>query len=59
MALWFVCPFDSKWGDWDPGAAAGQTECLSPIAGGIHIVHVCIYSLTIHLHLAQPDKGAG
>lgn len=40
--LWpqeFVCLCASNWKDWDPGAAAQQTECLSPIAGGIHAVH--------------------
>lgn len=38
----FICAGDSNWRDWDPGADAGQTERLSPSAGGIHIVLVNI-----------------
>lgn len=59
MALRLVHPFFSNWGDWDPGTAAGQTECLRPAAGRIHVIPVCIYNLTTQLHLAQPDRGAG
>ena len=59
MTLRLVCPFDSNWGEWEPGEGAGQIECLSSTAGGIHTAHVCIYSLTMPLHLAQPDTGAG
>lgn len=36
-----ICSGASKWGDWDPWAASGQTEYLSSAAGGIHIA--CIY----------------
>jgi len=32
-----------KRGDWDAGAAAGQTECLSLAAGGIYIAHAYIH----------------
>lgn len=46
LELWpqgLVCPCASNWKDWDPGAAAQQTECLSLTAGGIHMVYLCKY----------------
>lgn len=46
LPLAFVCASDSNWGDWDPGTAPGQTEFLSPAAGGIHAVPMYVYILT-------------
>lgn len=46
VELWpqgLVCLCASNWKDWDPGAAAQQTECLNLTAGGIHTVHLCKY----------------
>lgn len=37
-----VC-LDARLGDWDPGAASWQGECLSTAVGGIHLVHMHIY----------------
>ena len=55
-----ICPDDSNWGDWDPGAAAGQTECLSLAAGGIQVVCVYIYVfLLVYLLPAQLGRGVG
>ena len=44
-------------GDWDPGAAAGQTGCLSPAAGGDpHCVWVYIYLYVFPLTDLFPDQ---
>lgn len=41
-----VCPDASNEGDWDQGAATGQTEYLSPAAGWTHLVHMHIRIFT-------------
>lgn len=49
-----VCPDASNEGDWDQGAATGQTEYLSPAAGWTHLVHMHIRIFTpSELHPAQ------
>lgn len=41
------------------GEAAGQTECVSPAAGGIHAVHTYAYIFSqAELHPAHPERGA-
>jgi len=57
-ALGIVCPMTSNGEDWDPGAAAGQTECLSPAAGGMHIVHTFTYILTSGPPSYSASKGS-
>ena len=52
-----IHPGASNWGDWDPGAAAGQTECLSQAAGGIHVIYIYISSLLTDPHPEQPERG--
>lgn len=50
-----LCPGASNWGDRIPRAATRQAECLSPAAGGTHLVHIYIYT-PVDFHLAQPKK---
>lgn len=43
-------------GDWDPGVAIGKTECLGPVAEGIHVVdthshtHIYTHICKIYVH---------
>ena len=46
VVLKVTCPGASNWGGWDPGAATGQTGCLSSSAAGNHSAHVCMCILT-------------
>jgi len=39
----FACSGASAWGDWDPQAAAGQTDSPCPAAGGTHIRCMCAF----------------
>lgn len=54
--LWpqgLVCPCTSNWRAWDPRAATGQPEYLSPAAGGTHIVHKYTY---IHMYICNYEQ---
>ena len=62
MGLWpwvLMCPCDSNWGNWDPGAATGQADCPSSAKGAVHIVHryICIYTLTKRSSYCSARKG--
>lgn len=52
-------PDARSWGDWD----RGTSYCLSPAAGGIHIVHMymCTDVYFTHMDLPpdQPERGTG
>lgn len=54
-----VCPDASNWRDWDPASSTGQTECLSPTAGEIHLVHMYVSILTSGPPFSQLERGAG
>lgn len=41
-----TCLGAGHWADWDPGAATGQAERLSPAAAGIHTL--CMYMYNFH-----------
>lgn len=41
------------------GAAAGQTECLSPTAGGIHVIPVCVCILGRAPPCCSAREGSG
>ena len=68
--LWpqgLICPGASNWEDSDPGAANGQAECLSPVAGGIHVMHAHVHArVCVHVSFPlldlphnQPLRGIG
>lgn len=38
-----IYPGATNWADWDPGAAAGQAECLRSAAGKTHLAHTDLY----------------
>lgn len=59
QTMGFICPNTSNQGNWDPGTAT--VLCLSPAAGGNHLVHMCIdtYILSLADHPAHPRRGAG
>lgn len=63
-----MCPGASNQRDWDPEAATGQTESLSPAAAEIHLVRtymcVCVYiNIYISILPSEPssysERGAG
>jgi len=56
VALEVACPGDTNWGDWDPVAAIGQTECLIPDAGGVNIIYLYQFPIS-DLYPGQPEKG--
>lgn len=62
LGLWawgLKCPGAWSWWDWDLGAAVGQTELLSPAAGGMGTdVCVCAFS-PVHLCAVQPQGRGG
>lgn len=54
-----VCPGAINWEGWDPEVATGQTEGMSALVGGIHIVFIYIYvSLLMDLSIA-PERTEG
>lgn len=38
-----IYPGATNWAAWDPGAAAGQAECLRSAAGKTHLAHTDLY----------------
>lgn len=43
VGLWPLGPVSPCAINWTAGEATGQTGCLSPAAGGLPVVHTCIY----------------
>lgn len=54
--LGLICPDGNNWRDWDPGAAGGCIECLSPASGGIHTVHIYMSHWQTFLLISHRNK---